>query len=71
MDLDLAQAENSLLVPLDQDLPSHILNALNDYCLYEAFKRLHFLDLLNVAKVCVQFESQAKAALTNAIVTRW
>lgn len=42
--------------------PSHILTALNNDCLYETFKRLEYLDLLNVVKVCTRFEIQAKAA---------
>ena len=65
MELLTLQDVDPLLIPSDQDSPSHILNALNDHCLYEAFKRLHFRDLLNVANVCVRFQSQAKAAFSS------
>lgn len=65
IDVVSAQIENPLLLPPDQDSPSHILNALNDDCLYKAFKRLHFLDLLNVLKVCIRFEARAKEAFAS------
>lgn len=57
--------ENPLFVPSDQESPSHILKALNDDCLHEVFKKLHYVDLLNVVKVCVRFQSQGKAAFAS------
>lgn len=39
--------------------------ALDDDCLYEVFKRLHFLDLSSVAKVCIRFEKGARAAFPS------
>lgn len=57
---------NPLLVPPAQDAASNILNALNDQCFYEIFKRLNLPDLVNVAEVCVHFNEQAKKTFVTS-----
>lgn len=52
-----------MFAPPEQDSP--ILKALNNDCLYAVFKWLNSLDLMNVAKVCVRFQSQAVAAFSS------
>lgn len=43
----------------DHDSPFHILNALNDDCLHEIFKRLLLPDLTNCSDVCIRFNRLA------------
>lgn len=56
-----ASFAKSLLIAPDQSDCNHILNVLNDDCLYEVFKPLHLLDLCAVANVCVRFRHIAQS----------
>ncbi|XP_031637709.1 uncharacterized protein LOC116350112 [Contarinia nasturtii] len=57
--------DDPLLQPPDQDSPKHILNVLNDDCLFAFFERLHFSTLISVAKVCIRFNGIAKKAFSS------
>lgn len=57
---------NPLMVPPEQESASNILNALNDQCFYEIFKRLDLPDLVNVAEVCRHFNEQAKKTFSSS-----
>lgn len=50
-----------------QNAPSHILRMLNDDCLFHAFRRMHLLDLVQVANVCRRFQQIA----ANVFLTRY
>lgn len=52
--------DDQLLNPPDQDSPKHILNVLNDDCLFAIFEKLHFSTLITVANVCTRFNGIAK-----------
>lgn len=54
----------SLKQPPVHDSPQNILNALNDDCLLEIFKNLHYSTLLSVANVCNRFICLAKEAFS-------
>lgn len=60
-----------LLKPPDQDSPMNILNALNDDCLCEIFKKLHFSTLTSVAMVCTRFNRIAKEAFSSKYHSEW
>lgn len=44
----------------DEDSPKNMYNALNDDCLRVVFAKLHVLDLVSVADICVRFNEIAK-----------
>lgn len=48
-----------LLYPSSEESPAHILNCLNDDCLYAILKSTHLLDLCAVASVCTRFHDAA------------
>lgn len=53
----------------DHNSPNHILNALNNDCLQECFRRLPSPeDFLNVANVCQRFRSNARACFPATII---
>ncbi|XP_031639214.1 uncharacterized protein LOC116351273 isoform X1 [Contarinia nasturtii] len=51
-----AKIEDILLQPPDEESPKNILNALNDDCLYEVFKRMHPSNYVLIGNVCVRFD---------------
>ncbi|XP_031637591.1 uncharacterized protein LOC116350022 isoform X2 [Contarinia nasturtii] len=51
-----AKIEDILLQPPDKESPKNILNALNDDCLYEVFKRMHPSNYVLIGNVCVRFD---------------
>lgn len=56
--------------PPAQDSPNHILNALNNQCLQECFRRLStHRDFLNVANVCQRFRENARACFPPTNIT--
>lgn len=63
--LKLDCAQGALLQPPKQDSSKHILNVLNDDCLREIFKKLHFSTLASVVSVCVRFHRVAKEAFSS------
>lgn len=63
--LKLDSAIGALLQPPEQDSCRHILNVLNDDCLREIFKKLHFSTLLSVVNVCVRFHRVAREAFSS------
>lgn len=66
IDLSSPHYENQLLMVSDEDSESSLmLKTLIYDCLYEAFKRLNFIDLINVVKVCTRFEAPAKSAFVS------
>ncbi|XP_031638550.1 uncharacterized protein LOC116350768 [Contarinia nasturtii] len=54
-----------LLQPPDQDSPKNILNALNDDCLREIMKKLHFTTLNSIVNVCLRFDRVGMEAFSN------
>lgn len=71
--IDENNAMDSLLqLPPAQDSPKHILNLLNDNCLYELFRELdHLADFDSAARVCTQFNNVAKLVFPLKIRSRW
>lgn len=63
--LKLDSAIGALWQPPEQDSSTHILNVLNDDCLREIFKKLHFSTLLSVINVCVRFNRVAKEEFSD------
>lgn len=56
--------------PPAEDSPKHILNALNNHCLQECFRRLStHADFFNVANVCKRFRAIARACFPPTNIT--
>lgn len=68
--MDSQQINSSLNAAAAEDSPKHILNALNNHCLQECFRRLStHTDLLNVANVCHRFRAYARACFPPTNIT--
>lgn len=57
--------ENPLLQSPGENSPNHILNALNDDCLYVIFKKSTLLSLCSIANVCVRFSKIAQQVFAS------
>lgn len=63
--MDINRGDDKLIMvhfdPPDQLSPKHILNALNNDCIQEIFRRLHNIeDFVNMAEVCVRFQDNSR-----------
>lgn len=72
-EIDVAEDINPLLVQLPaQDSPKNIVNALNDHCLCEIFRKTdHLADFDSIANVCKRFNQIAKLLFPSKFHSRW
>lgn len=72
--IDQLNESDSVLLqsPPKRSSPRHILNALNDHCLYEIFQNIeHTTDFDAISNVCQRFTKIARIVFPPKIRTRW